>query len=49
VDAPKLLTAWLDSVIDKSTSDAANPMNDAAFHFMFMMQALDESGLWPEE
>jgi len=44
------VTAWLDSfdAVPDSTSKAANPMPEDAVPFMYMLEALDESGLWPD-
>lgn len=36
------VTAWLDSF------GADKPMSDEAVAFMYMLEALDESGLWPD-
>jgi len=36
------VTAWLDAF------DNANPMPEDAVPFMYMLEALDESGLWPD-
>ena len=38
----KDVTRWLDSLAE------GQPMSDEAAHFMFMLEALDEMGLWPD-
>lgn len=40
------VTSWLDSFDNDLNS--ANPMTEEAGHFMYMLEALDESGLWPD-
>lgn len=40
------VTAWLDSFDDDP--DSASLMTEEAGHFMYMLEALDESGLWPD-
>jgi len=44
------VTAWLDSfdAVPDLKSEAANPMSEEAVPFMYMLEALDESGLWPD-
>lgn len=44
------VTAWLDSfdTVPDLKSEAANPMSEEAVPFMYMLGALDESGLWPD-
>jgi hypothetical protein len=36
------VTSWLDSF------PPSEPMPDSAAHFMYMLEALDENGLWPD-
>jgi hypothetical protein len=37
------VNSWLD------TFPPDEPMTDSAAHFMYMLEALDENGLWPEQ
>jgi hypothetical protein len=40
------VTAWLDSF--DTGPDSPNAMTEEAVCFMYMLEALDESGLWPD-